>query len=119
MNNNELNPPRIIEKIKLAKIALQRGNDNLKTLGLKKANAEKEYRVALRKELLQLKVDKYPMSIIQDLAKGEDKVSKLRLERDLAENSYAVCQESIRNTRLEIETLRSLLAWSKVELSNS
>jgi hypothetical protein len=122
MNNNaskEMNPQIIMNKIELAKIALQRGNDNIKTLGVKKANAVREYRVALKKELLRLKMEKQPMSIIQDLAKGDDVISKLRLERDLTENSYTVCQEAMRNTRLELETLRSLLTWLRTELRNS
>lgn len=114
-----MNPKEIMDKIELAKIALQKGNDGLKTLGIKKADAEKKYRVELRKELLKLRLEKYPVAIIQDLAKGNEKISQLRLERDLAENSYTVCQEAMRNTRLELETLRSLLTWQRVELKNS
>lgn len=114
-----MNPQQIIEQIQAAKVALQKGNDNLKTLGVKKADAEKKYKIELRKELLKLRLEKYPVAIIQDLAKGEEKISQLRLERDLTENSYTVCQEAMRNTRLELETLRSLLTWQRVELGNS
>lgn len=112
-------PQGIIEQIKLAKLALTKGNDELKTLGVKKANAERTYKIELRKELLKLRLEKHPVAIIQDLAKGDERISYLRLERDLAENSYNVCQEAIRNTRQEIEVLRSLLTWQRVELGNS
>lgn len=108
-----------MEKIEIAKLALTKGNIQLKTLGVKKTDAERNYKIELRKELLKLRLEKCPVAIIQDIAKGEEKISKLRLERDLAENDYAVCQEVMRNTRLELETLRSLLTWQRVELSNS
>lgn len=114
-----MNPQEIIQKIEYAKLALTKGNDQLKTLGVKKADAEKNYKIELRKELLRLRLEKQPVAIIQDLAKGEERISQLRLERDLAENSYNVCQEAMRNTRLEIELLRSLLTWQRVELGNS
>ena len=113
------NPILIMDKIENAKIALQKGNDNLKTLGVKKANAEREYKIALSQELLRLRLDKQPVAIIQDLAKGNEEISKLRLERDIAECNYSVCLEGLRNTRLEIECLRSFLTFERVELKNS
>lgn len=113
------NPILIMNKIESAKIALQKGNDELKTIGVKKANAERIYKIALRQELLKLRLDKQPVAIIQDLAKGEDAISQLRLERDLMENSYTVCLEAMRNTRQEIEVLRSFLVWERTELKNT
>lgn len=114
-----MTPQQIIQKIESAKIALTKENDELKTLGVKKSNAERTYRIELRKELLKLRIDKCPVATIQDIAKGSDRISYLRLQRDLHENSYTVCQEAMRNTRLELEALRSLLTWQRVELNNS
>lgn len=114
-----MNPQEIMDQIKMNRIALTKGNDELRTLGVKKANAERKYKIELRKELLKLRLEKYPIAIIQDLAKGEEKISFLRLERDLVENAYTVCQEGLRNIRLEQEILRSLLAWQRVEFGNS
>ena len=74
-----MNPQQIIQKIESAKIALTKGNDELKTLGVKKSNAERTYRVELRKELLTLRLNKCPSTIIQDVAKGSDRISYLRL----------------------------------------
>ena len=113
------NPILLMNKLEQAIQALQRGNTQLQTLGVKKSDAERNYKVALRKELLTLRLDKQPVSIIQDLAKGNEEISRLRLERDLAENSYTVCLEAMRNTRLEIETLRSFLTFERMELKNS
>jgi capsule polysaccharide export protein KpsE/RkpR len=114
-----LNPIELIEKLNQALLALQRGNTQLQTLGVKKADAERKYKISLRQELLKLRLEKHPVSIIQDLAKGNEEISKLRLERDLAENAYTTCQEAMRNIRLEIETLRSFLTYQRVELKNT
>ena len=113
------NPQQIMDKLSQALLALQSGNTQLQTLGVKKSNAERKYKIALRQELLKLRMDKHPVSIIQDLAKGNELISKLRLERDLAENAYTVCMEAMRNTRLEIETLRSFLTYTRIELKNT
>lgn len=114
-----MNPGELMEKLNQALLALQRGNTQLQTLGVKKADAERKYKIVLRQELLKLRLEKHPVSIIQDLAKGNEEISKLRLERDLAENAYTTCQEAMRNTRLEIETLRSFLTYQRVELKNT
>ena len=113
------NPIQIMQKLEQAIQALEQGNIQLKSLGVKKSDAERKYKISLRQELLRLRLDKHPVSIIQDLAKGNDLISQLRLERDLSENSYTVCIEAMRNTRIEIETLRSFLTWERTELKNS
>jgi hypothetical protein len=113
------NPIQIMQKLEQAIQALGQGNIQLKSLGVKKSDAERKYKIALSKELLRLRLDKQPVTIIQDLAKGNELISQLRLERDLSENAYTVCVEAMRNTRIEVETLRSFLTWERTELSNS
>ena len=114
-----MNPQEIMDEIHKAKMELSRLNDNLKNFGIQKEKAERNYRIELRKMLLKLRVDKIPSSIIQDVAKGDERISMLRLERGLAENNYNTCQEALRNKRLELESLRSLLTWERTELKNS
>ncbi|CAI3542927.1 MULTISPECIES: hypothetical protein [Clostridium] len=114
-----MNPQEIMDEIKKAKNELSKLNDNLKSFGIQKEKAEQIYRIELSKKLLKLRLDKTPSSIIQDVAKGDAYISKLRLERGLAENNYTVCQEALRIKRIELEMLRSLLTWQRVELGNS
>ncbi|WP_461614355.1 hypothetical protein [Clostridium sp. Marseille-QA1073] len=109
----------IIEKINIAMLALQNGNIQLKTLAIEKAKTKKEYYIELNKKILELKADKYPATLIQDLAKGDSKVAELRLNKDIAESSYYVAIDALNNLRLEIETLRSMLTWLRTELKNS
>lgn len=114
-----MNPQQIMDEIHKAKMELSKLNDNLKNFGIQKEKAERVYRIELRKMLLKLRIDKIPSNIIQDVAKGDERISMLRLERGLAENNYNTCQEALRNKRLELEALRSLLTWERTELKNS
>jgi hypothetical protein len=114
-----LTPCEIMNKIQDCQVALTKGNMELKTLGIKKAEAERNYRIALSKKLFILRTDKYPLAIIQDVAKGSAEISDLRLQRDIAEVSYSVCLEAMRNLRLELEAYRSFLTWERIELKNT
>lgn len=115
-----MTPGEIINKIQACQQALTAGNTNLKTLGVKKAQAEHDYKVALRKEILKLRmVDKQPATLVNDLARGSEEIAKLRLDRDIAETDYNVCLEAMRNLRLELEAYRSFLTWERVELKNT
>lgn len=114
-----MNPQELFEKLDKCIAALGRGNIQLKQLALKKDNTENIYRIALRKEILKLKLEGQAATLINDLAKGEEKVARLRLERDIAKDSYYVCLNAIDNLRLEIECIRSRITWERVELKNS
>lgn len=113
-----MNPNEIIGRLDRSIAALGRGNLELKTLGVKKAECERLYRTALAKKMLKLRLDKYPVSLINDLARGDEEVSKLRLNRDISESKYYCCKSSMDNLKIEIEVLRSKLAWLKVEFKN-
>ncbi|MDR3598160.1 hypothetical protein [Clostridium sp.] len=108
----------IMESLNLCIVALGKGNTQLKTLGLKKAQAEKAYRVKKTQEILKLKEEKYPATLIMELVKGNEEVAELRLQRDIAESAYHSCLNAIDNVRLEVEVLRSKLIWIRKELSS-
>lgn len=114
-----MNPQRLLERLEQCIAALGRGNTQMKTLGLEKAKTEKEYKVRQAQEILKLKADKYPATLIMELVKGNAEVAELRLKRDIAESSYFVGLEAMNNLRIEIEIIRSQLTWMRVELKNS
>lgn len=115
-----MSPQQIMNKIQACQQALTAGNTELKTLGVKKARAEHDYKVELRKEILRLRhIEKQPATLVNDLAKGKEEIAKLRLDRDIAETNYSVCLEAMRNLRLELESYRSFLTWERVELKNT
>lgn len=114
-----MNPQELFERLEQCLSALSKGNIQLKQLALKKDNTERDYKIALRKEMLKLQLEGYKATLINDLARGEETVAKLRLERDIAKDSYFVCLNAIENIRLEIECIRSRITWERVELKNS
>lgn len=72
----------------------KRGDEN--------AKAEYEYRVALSEEIAKLRADGTPVSIVADMARGDRRVAKLRLERDLKEVAFKAAGEAIQNYKLQI-----------------
>jgi len=114
-----MNPQALIENLNSCIIALNRGNTELKTLGLKKAQTEKAYRVKKAQEILKLRTEKYPVTLIMELVKGNEEVAELRLQKDIAESAYYTCISATENLRLETDVIRSKLTWLRAELSNS
>jgi hypothetical protein len=70
------------------------------------AEAERAYRVALAKKILLLREDGFPATLIGDLAKGDDEVARLKLDRDCAEAVYDSSREAINVYKKEIDVLR-------------
>ena len=106
----EINPEEIINKLEYKVNELTIRNAKLKKLGIIKDRLEATYRCELRKELLQL-------SLNNTNARGNGKIAQLRLNRDLAKIRYYLMKGSIENIKFEIEVLRSMLIWLRVEFS--
>ena len=106
----EMNPEEIINKLEYKVNELTIGNAKLKKLGIIKDRLEATYRCELRKELLRL-------SLNNTNARGNEKIAQLRLNRDLAKIRYYLMESSIENIKFEIEVLRSILIWLRVNFS--
>ena len=106
----EINPEEIINKLEYKVNELTIRNTKLEKLGRIKDRLEATYRCELRKELLQL-------SLNNTNARGNGKIAQLRLKRDLAKIRYYLMKSSIENIKFEIEVLRSMLIWLRVEFS--
>ena len=82
----------------------------IKQLGIRGrayAQAEHDYRVAMRKVILEERANGTPVTIISDLCRGEPEIAKLRLERDIAKTVYESAQEAINGYKLQIRILDS------------
>lgn len=119
MVNREITPGEIINKLDMCVQAMTRGNAELKTLSIKKAKAEQTYRVAVAKEILRLKLEKYPATLINGMVKGNEVVANLKVERDIAESAYFTAISAMDNLKTEVEILRSQLSWLRAEYKNS
>ena len=83
----------------------------LKQYGTELAQAERDYKIALRQEALKLRTEKdMPVTLIQQVIYGYDDISKLRFERDTAEVKYNANQEYINTIKLQIRILESQLS---------
>lgn len=74
----------------------------LKQIGQKKADKERNYRVALAKKILLLRDEKIPVTIINDLARGDEEIAKLKFERDVAETLYETALQKIYAIKIEL-----------------
>ena len=80
----------------------------IKQLGIRGrayAQAEHDYRISMRKKILEERSKGTPVTIISDLCRGDPEVAKLRLERDIALTIYESAKEAIQSIKLQIRIL--------------
>lgn len=94
---------------------LTKALEQYKQRGSEYANAYKNYRVALTKKLLLLRDDGIPVTILGDLARGDENVAELKRQEIIAESLYKSCQEAINSYKLQIRTLTEQM---KTEFNN-
>jgi hypothetical protein len=86
-------------------ILLERALGELGDRGRANANAEREYKIALAKRILEYKAEKMPVTIIPDLCRGDIEVARLRFQRDVSKTVYKSALEAINIYKLNIRTL--------------
>lgn len=79
----------------------------LKKRGQAYAEAERDYSIALRTEIMLLRENGQPVTIISQLAKGEPNVAKLRTQRTIAETLYKSALEAINVLKLKIRIMEA------------
>lgn len=77
-----------------------------KHLGAKYATSEKNYRIALAKEILMLRTDGMAVTVIPDLARGQPNVAQLKFLRDCAKAEYESLKEAVYTKRLQLKIAR-------------
>lgn len=75
-------------------------------LARKKAETEQKYRKALEIEIMDLKGEGMPVTIINDLARG--RCSDMKYKRDLAEAEYRVAVASLSALETSISALQTI-----------
>lgn len=86
---------------------LDKAIDEIKARGKAKAEAEKDYRVELAKKILELRANGIPVSIINDLARGDEKIANLKMKRDIEESLYESNMQRIYECKINIDWLQS------------
>ena len=85
----------------------------LHTQGKAMSEAEKDYKVALAHKILQLRTENVPVTIINDLARGDERIAELRFKRDLARSLYETAKEGMRSLRVEASVLQSIARYQE------
>jgi len=113
------NPEAIMLGMSQKNLLLQSKNEELLALSEKKAQAERDYNVAVAKKTLQLKADGHAITLINTICKGDKIVSDLKYAYDIADGVHRACLESLRDIRTAIDCYRSMLSFLKEELLKS
>ena len=93
----------LFTKTKTMDFAIKR----LATEGRKFAEAERDYKIALRQEVLKLRESGVAVGIIDKIIYGVPEIADLRFTRDVAETLYKTAYEYLNTLKLEIRVIQS------------
>lgn len=82
------------------------------------AEAERNYKIKLREEALNLRNTKdMPVTLINQVVYGIPEVAELRFKRDVAQTMYDVSRESINTLKLKIRILDNQISreWQQAK----
>ena len=96
----------IMQEMSTLRVMLDRAVSEAQERGKKLAQCEHDYRVAKAKYILQQRTDGTPVTIISDLAKGEESIARLCMERDIAQTLYDSSKEAINSYKLQIRIVQ-------------
>lgn len=96
----------ILEEIRQQQIRVDNNQKSLVTYGKKKAEAERDYKIAVNKKALELKDNGMPVTLIQLVIYGYPEIARLRFERDSAEVLYNANQEALNVAKLQLRILQ-------------
>lgn len=77
--------------------------------GKELADAEKNYKIALRQEALKLRSGDMAVTLIQQVVYGVPEVADKRFKRDVAEAMYKTAQENINVLKLQTRVIETQL----------
>lgn len=90
---------------------------SMRSYGLKRAQSDRAYVVALAQEMLRLRAENLPATLIRDLARGNQEIAKLRFERDASDALYETARESVMNHKQRLKTINETMQreWGNVK----
>lgn len=102
----------VVKEMWKTKQRLDRSSKGIFSLATKKAETERAYRIALRQEKMRLRASGMPATLIDDMARGEEVIAQLRVERDIAKDMYKAGLESMRTTQVEASILQTISKYT-------
>lgn len=99
----------VTKEIHAASQRLSKSADALFGLGRAKAEAERDYRLALSQEILKLKSEGMQATLIVDVAKGN--VHEKLFQRDLTEAQFKAGIEAADAIKVQVSALQTILKY--------
>ena len=100
----------LLNELNRQRKTLDRAITALVSKGKEKAMAERDYRIALQKEILRQRDAGMPVTIISDICRGKDEIANLKMQRDVADTLYDTCLQKIYSCKINIGILEGLMA---------
>ncbi len=97
----------LLNELQNLTIQLSNSLKQLRTNGMKLAEAEREYKIAVNKKALLLRSEDMPVTLINQVIYGYEDIAQLRFLRDSAEVVYKANQEAINTLKLQIRIIES------------
>lgn len=85
---------------------IQQGVKSLYDQARAYAEAEQEYRMQLAREIMKLRDEKLPVTVINDVARGN--LANLKYKRDLAELTYKTSRDMLNALQGQLSGLQTL-----------
>ena len=114
------NTPMEIEQGMIqSNIKLQAAIEEIPELVNNKANAERDYEIALSHKILELKTNGNPITIIPKLAAGDKVVSELKFHMNLAAELIKIQYAKIKSFETAINSYQSMHALRRIEFQKA
>jgi hypothetical protein len=101
-----------IEKDRAASLAQKATEDFLRNSYRDYAQAESAYRQALAAEIVRKHADGAAWTVTADLARGDAKVARLRMERDIAEGVVEAAKQAAWRAASDRKSVARFADWS-------
>ena len=97
----------LLQELQIKSAQLDQALKTLRQNGIALAEAEKEYKEMVSKEVLRLRDEGMAVTLIAQVIYGLPSVSTLRFQRDCAETVYTANQEAINVKKLQIRLIEA------------
>ena len=107
---NAIEIQSVAQEIHQASHKLAKGIDVLFSLAKENAEAERNYRSSLAKEIVRLKQEGMQTTLIPDIARGNQ--SDLKYIRDIAEFKYQSGREMLKAIQTQVSALQTVAKYA-------
>jgi predicted Zn-dependent protease len=99
-------------KAREASAAQKQAEDFVKTAYRQYAEAERAYRKALATRIVELRADKTPATVAQDVARGDTKVADLKFASTVADGVRQAAANAVFRASADRQAVKEFITWS-------